>query len=98
MAGIAYAQWADSQVTSLLGQPSVALSSDTVTGYPEYAYFKTAKFDKAIAANTDLAAKFKDVKLFVGWSTADIVKNYEYLFTMDDKKGGDPPATSLFNV
>lgn len=31
-------------------------------------------------------------------SFKDVDQNYEYLFYMDDKKGGDPLETSLFNV
>lgn len=46
--GIAYWQWANSQITESLGQgPSVALVTDTVAGYPELSYFKTEVFMKA---------------------------------------------------
>ena len=103
MVGVAYWQWADGYMTNERSQPyepSVTKVVNTVTGYPEISYFLSAYFmDNISSANSDL---FKDVKLYDSTTGVDPntppTTNYEYLFMMQDTAGGDPAASSLFNI
>lgn len=45
------------------------MASDTVTGVPEISYFIVKDLIPSIGQNADLYSKFKDVKLYVGFST-----------------------------
>ena len=38
------------------------------------------------------------MNLYVGFSEEEKVKNYEFLFDLYNSTGGDPPATSQFNI
>ena len=100
--GIAYWQWADSYMTmkrSTPPEPSVAFSSDTVTGYVEFSYWMDYYCNPAQAgamsqANWDY---FGDVKMYRSTSVPTI--NMEHLWTLANPiDGGDPAANSLFNL
>ncbi|CDW87257.1 cd36 family protein [Stylonychia lemnae] len=99
--GIAYVQWANSMVTGNLSKPisfdSVTQQTDTVTGYPEISFFQVNKLYPNLKQDK-LYQRFKDVKLFVGFSAKDKPLNYEYLFQLIDDQGNEPPSKSLFNM
>jgi hypothetical protein len=67
-------------MTQTSGQPSVIFVVDTVTGYPEISYFKTALFDAKVNADNQL--RFKDVNLYIDPKKNTV--NYEYLFNLTD--------------
>lgn len=75
---------------------SVVLTVDTATGYPEYFYFKKAKLLPAIQDNEDLYNRFVNVEMY--HSKSDTTSNYEDLFNLTGPTGGDPEASSLFNI
>ncbi len=55
--GVAYWQWADSFVTRKYNTPkvdSIVMVADTVTGYPEFFYFKKAKLMPSLVNRTEL--------------------------------------------
>lgn len=68
---------------------------DTVTGYPEMAYFRIALLIPTILGNEELYNRFSEVYLFK--STEDRNVNYEHLFNITDENGNDPVESSLFN-
>lgn len=75
---------------------SVVMTVDTVTGYPEYAYWKIALLIPAIVENTDLYTRFYDVQVYQNKS--DKTSNYEDLFNLTSGEGTDPEESSLFNI
>ena len=100
---MAYWQWADSYMTRNRNpadpEPSVAFSTNTVTGYVEYWYWLNyyCNPDEAAAMSKDNWAIFSDVQMYRSTSNPNV--NMEYLFSLTDPvTGGDPAATSLFNI
>ena len=93
-------------------EPSVAYSSNTVTGYVEYYYWKnyycdptkTASVNNTQAMSAENWAFFKDVEMYR--SKSDPTNNMEYLWNMTNPNVGgadapentDPLANSLFNI
>ena len=99
---MAYWQWADSYLTrrNVPPGPSVLNSTDTVTGYAEYYFWKQfyCNPDNVGAMTAENWAAFSDVEMYR--STVDpTAENMEYLFDLvDPVTGGDPAAHSLFNL
>ena len=80
-------------------EPSVADSTDTVTGYVEYNYWLNYYCDpsQAGAMSQDNWEVFKDAKMYRSKSDPNI--NMEHLFTLSNPlDGGDPAENSLFNL
>lgn len=94
--GVAYWQWATGYYTKVdtPSEPSIALVSNTVTGYPEIGYFK----NYYMLPNINDANKliFNDVQLYNNMS--DPYSNYEYLFNLTNAEGNDPDSSSFFNI
>jgi hypothetical protein len=76
---------------------SVTQQSDTVTGYPEFNFFKLVKLMPAIKDNLPLVKQFKDVVLYTDYKDAK-AHNFEGLFSLSNATGGDPDPSSLFNL
>lgn len=75
-------------------EPSVALVSNTVAGYPEISYFKQSYLLQNVnSENKDI---FSSIYLYNNMS--DPNSNYEYLFNLTNSSGGDPDPSSFFNV
>ena len=94
----------------LTPEPSVSFSSDTVTGYVEYYYWKNYYCDptQAGAMSSENWNNFKDVEMYRGKSQEAVEQgqNMEYLWNMTNPNVGgedplenpDPLANSLFNI
>ena len=103
--GIAYWQWADAVMTLNHNDPredSATKVVNTVTGYPEISYFISE-----LLLNSDNMSNQENIVAMTGvklWDTQDAVEggppttNYEYLFDLEGADGGDPDASSLFNI
>lgn len=66
--GVAYWQWSNSFVTRKYNTPkvdSIVLVADTVTGYPEFYYFKKAKLMPSLVDRPQLQNQFKYVIMYV---------------------------------
>jgi hypothetical protein len=98
--GVAYWQWSNSFVTRKYNTPkvdSIVLVADTVTGYPEFYYFKKAKLMPSLVDRPQLQNQFKDVIMYVD-DKSDEAINYEHLFDLTTPDGGDPHESSLYNI
>jgi len=98
--GVGYWQWANSSITRFYAAPradSIVNLTDTVTGYPEWYYWKKTKLIPAIKSNLFLFQQFGSVKMYVS-DMEESVHNFEFLFNLTNSTGGDPPAQSLFNI
>ena len=89
--GVAYWQWAASELTINNGDISVTKVVETVTGYPEINYFIKNNFTETIKG-TPNEAIFDGVKLFV--SQQNDTENYEHLFNLTEGY----LEMSLFNI
>ncbi|CDW73912.1 scavenger receptor class member 2 [Stylonychia lemnae] len=99
---VAYWQWADSHTTRDVFDKdnrtnSTTERTETVTGFPELAYFKNQYLLPILKEqNKKVYDEFKDIELFEDRSQSG-GKNYEYLLNLTSS--GDPPdETSLFNI
>ena len=95
-------------------EPSVSYSSNTVTGYVEWYYWKNYYCDPTKPKNeTNQQAMssenwvfFKDVEMYRSKRPEGITSNFEYLWNMTNPNvgGADPPenpdplGNSLFNI
>ena len=99
--GVAYWQWADSYLTrkrNIPPAPSVANSTNTVTGYPEYYYWLHYYCNPDNqGAMSDTNWQYFNIEMYN--SESDPSVNMEYLFNLvDPDTGGDPAQNSLFNL
>ena len=76
---------------------SIVNLTDTVTGYPEWYYWRIAKLIPAIDGNEVLMKQFGNVFMFLS-DMDEKVQNFEFLFNLTNSTGGDPPAQSLYNI
>lgn len=76
---------------------SIVLQSDTVSGYPEFYYFKIAKLLPAIARSPSLYNQFVNVSM-TGNITDINATHFEHIFDLQGPAGGDPGPQSLFNL